>query len=52
MRAVAERAGVTERTVYRYFATERELRGNVASACFEEESGVDVAGLCSMMSPR
>ncbi len=44
VRAVAERAGVTERTVYRYFATERELRDAVL-ARFEEESGVDVAGL-------
>src|SRR5207247_11265534 len=26
LRAVAQRAGVTERTVYRHFATERELR--------------------------
>ena len=44
VRAVAERAGVTERTVYRYFATERELRDAVL-ARFEEESGVDVVGL-------
>jgi AcrR family transcriptional regulator len=44
VRAVAERAGVNERTVYRYFATERELRDAVLER-FEEESGVDVAGL-------
>jgi AcrR family transcriptional regulator len=44
VRAVAERAGVTERTVYRYFATERELRDAVL-ARYEEESGVDVTGL-------
>jgi AcrR family transcriptional regulator len=44
VRAVAERAGVTERTVYRYFATERELRDAVLER-LEEESGVDVAGL-------
>jgi AcrR family transcriptional regulator len=43
-RTVAERAGVNERTVYRYFATERELRDAVLER-FEEESGVDVAGL-------
>jgi AcrR family transcriptional regulator len=44
VRAAAERAGITERTVYRYFATERDLRDAVL-ARFEEESGVDVAGL-------
>jgi len=44
VRAVAERAGVTERTVYRYFATERELRDAVL-ARLEEESGVAVDGL-------
>ncbi len=44
VRTVAERAGVNERTVYRYFATERELRDAVLER-FEEESGVDVAGL-------
>jgi AcrR family transcriptional regulator len=44
VRAVAERAGVTERTVYRYFATERALRDAVLER-LEEESGVDVAGL-------
>jgi AcrR family transcriptional regulator len=44
VRAVAERAGVNERTVYRYFAAERELRDAVLER-FEEESGVDVAGL-------
>jgi AcrR family transcriptional regulator len=44
VRAVAERAGVNERTVYRYFATERELRDAVLVR-LEEESGVDVAGL-------
>jgi AcrR family transcriptional regulator len=44
VRAAAERAGVNERTVYRYFATERELRDAVLER-FEEESGVDVAGL-------
>ena len=44
VRAAAERAGVNERTVYRYFATERDLRDAVLER-FEEESGVDVAGL-------
>ncbi len=44
VRAAAERAGVNERTVYRYFATERELRDAVLER-FEEESGVDVVGL-------
>src|SRR5205823_8214334 len=44
VRAVAERAGVNERTVYRYFATERELRDAVLVR-LEEESGVDMVGL-------
>jgi AcrR family transcriptional regulator len=44
VRAAAERAGVNERTVYRYFATERELRDAVLER-FEEESGVAVDGL-------
>jgi AcrR family transcriptional regulator len=44
VRAAAERAGVNERTVYRYFATERDLRDAVLER-FEEESGVDVEGL-------
>jgi AcrR family transcriptional regulator len=44
VRAVAERAGVSERTVYRHFATERALRDAVLER-LEEESGVDVGGL-------
>jgi AcrR family transcriptional regulator len=44
VRAAAERAGVTERTVYRYFSTERELRDAVLER-FEDESGVEVEGL-------
>ncbi|HUA95550.1 MAG TPA: helix-turn-helix domain-containing protein [Acidimicrobiales bacterium] len=44
VRAVAERAGVNERTVYRHFATERDLRDAVL-ARLEEESGVDLEGL-------
>lgn len=44
VRAVAQRAGVNERTVYRYFANERELRDAVL-ARLEEESGVELEGL-------
>jgi AcrR family transcriptional regulator len=44
VRTVAERAGVNERTVYRHFATERDLRDAVL-ARLEEESGVDLEGL-------
>jgi AcrR family transcriptional regulator len=43
-RAVAERAGVSQRTVYRYFPSERELRDAVL-ARLEEESGVDLEDL-------
>jgi len=44
VRAVAERAGVNERTVYRYFANERELRDAVLVR-LEEEAGVDLTGM-------
>jgi AcrR family transcriptional regulator len=44
VRAVAARAGVNERTVYRYFTSERELRDAVMGR-LEEEAGVDVEGL-------
>jgi AcrR family transcriptional regulator len=44
VRAVAERAGVNERTVYRYFATERDLREAVLIR-LQEEAGVDIDGL-------
>ena len=44
VRAVAERAGVNERTVYRHFATERELRDAILGH-LEEEAGVSVDGL-------
>jgi AcrR family transcriptional regulator len=44
VRAVAARAGVNERTVYRYFANERELRDAVM-ARFESEAGVDLEAL-------
>jgi AcrR family transcriptional regulator len=44
VRAVAERAGVNERTAYRYFATERDLREAVLGR-LEEEAGVDLEGL-------
>jgi AcrR family transcriptional regulator len=42
MRAVAERAGVNERTVYRHFANERALRDAVMQR-FEEEAGFDLS---------
>lgn len=44
IRSVAERAGVTERTVYRYFPGERDLRDAVLTR-LEEEAGVDLAEL-------
>ena len=44
VRAVAERAGVNERTVYRHFADERELRDAVL-ARLQEEARVDIEGL-------
>jgi AcrR family transcriptional regulator len=44
VRAVADRAGVNERTVYRYFANERELRDAVLEV-LEAEAGVDLTGL-------
>jgi AcrR family transcriptional regulator len=44
MRAVAERAGVNERTVYRHFANERGLRDAVMHR-MEEQAGIDLAGL-------
>jgi AcrR family transcriptional regulator len=43
-RAVAERAAVSERTVYRYFPSERELRDAVL-ARQEEEAGIDLEAL-------
>lgn len=43
-RAVAERAGVGERTVYRHFPTERHLHDSVM-ARLEEEAGVTYEGL-------
>jgi AcrR family transcriptional regulator len=43
-RAVAERAGVGERTVYRHFPTERHLHDAVM-ARLEEEAGVAYEGL-------
>jgi AcrR family transcriptional regulator len=43
-RAVAERAGVGERTVYRHFPTERQLHDAVM-ARLEEEAGVTYDGL-------
>jgi AcrR family transcriptional regulator len=44
IRRAAERAGVSERTVYRHFPTEQELREAVL-ARLEEEAGVDLDGL-------
>jgi len=44
VRGVARRAGVNERTVYRHFANERELREAVL-ARLQEEARVDLAGL-------
>jgi AcrR family transcriptional regulator len=44
VRAVAERAGVNERTVYRYFGNERGLHDAVMHRQ-EEEAGIDLAGM-------
>jgi AcrR family transcriptional regulator len=44
VRAVAQRAEVSERTVYRHFADERELRDAVM-ARLHEEAGVDLDGV-------
>jgi len=44
VRSVAERARVNQRTVYRHFANERELRDAVM-ARLEQESGVALEGL-------
>jgi AcrR family transcriptional regulator len=41
VRAVAEQAGVNERTIYRHFATERELRDAILGR-LQEEAGVSV----------
>lgn len=43
-RAVAERAGVSERTVYRHYATERELHDAVMRR-LEQEAGVSYEGV-------
>lgn len=44
MRAVAERAGVNERTVYRHFGNERRLRDAVMHR-LEQRAGVDLDAL-------
>jgi AcrR family transcriptional regulator len=44
VRGVAQRAGVNERTVYRYFANEHELRDAVM-ARLERDSGIALEGL-------
>jgi len=43
-RAVAEHAGVAERTVYRYFGSERDLRDAVM-ARMERDAGIELEGL-------
>ena len=45
IRAVAARAGVNERTVYRHFANERALRDAVMQR-LEDDAGVDLEHLC------
>lgn len=44
MRAVADRAGVNERTVYRHFSNERGLRDAVMHR-IEAQAGIDLAAL-------
>jgi AcrR family transcriptional regulator len=44
VRSVAERAGVNERTVYRYFGSERGLRDAVMQRN-EKDAGIDLAGM-------
>ncbi len=44
MRAVAERAGVNERTVFRHFANERGLRDAVMHR-LEQDAGIELAHL-------
>jgi AcrR family transcriptional regulator len=44
VRAVAERAGVNERTVYRHFANERGLRDAVMRQ-LEEDAGIELEGM-------
>jgi AcrR family transcriptional regulator len=44
MRAVAERAGVNERTIYRHFTNERGLRDAVMHR-LEHRAGIDLDGL-------
>lgn len=44
VRAVAERAGINERTVYRHFGNERGLRDAVMHR-LEEEAGIDLAAM-------
>ena len=44
IRAVAEKAGVNERTVYRHFINEQGLHDAVMHQ-FEEEAGIDLRGM-------
>jgi AcrR family transcriptional regulator len=51
LRAVAERAGVHERTVYRHFATEQDLRSAVLQR-LEQEAGTTLEGLAMADLPE
>ena len=51
VRAVAERAGVSERTVFRHFENERGLRDAVMRR-LEEQAGVDLGQLAAADIPR
>src|SRR5580698_7026905 len=44
IRAVADRAGVNERTVYRHFTNEQGLRDAVMQQ-FEDDAGIDLRGM-------
>jgi AcrR family transcriptional regulator len=44
IRAVAEKAGVNERTVYRHFTNEQGLRDAVMHR-FEDEAGIDLSDM-------
>ena len=44
VRGVAHKAGVNERTVYRYFTNERGLRDSVMHR-LEQQAGIDLAGM-------
>jgi AcrR family transcriptional regulator len=44
VRGVAQRAGVNERTVYRYFSNERGLRDSVMHR-LEQQAGIELSGM-------